>query len=176
MSQSVTLKTMMSELFFCEGFSVGLVIITTIIRSHNFWIYTVKFEVTQDISHEELYFMGWWQTDLQMPVRFCSCALYLRKKKQIYKWYNILFYESWFKMYQCMVCWKFCNRTQSHSLLTTTNLDCDNWGAIINFSVSAFLMVTSTNGEKKKRCLVMKKCRWTICPPDFWHLYSVSNY
>ena len=30
-SQTVTLKTMMSELFFCEGFSVGHVIITTII-------------------------------------------------------------------------------------------------------------------------------------------------
>ena len=31
LSQSVTLKTVMSELFFCEGFSVGHVIITTII-------------------------------------------------------------------------------------------------------------------------------------------------
>ena len=30
-SQSVTMKTVMSELFFCEGFSVGHVIITTII-------------------------------------------------------------------------------------------------------------------------------------------------
>ena len=31
LSQSVTLKTVMSELFFCEGFSAGHVIITTII-------------------------------------------------------------------------------------------------------------------------------------------------
>ena len=32
LSQSVTLKTVMSELFFCEGFSVGHVIIATIIN------------------------------------------------------------------------------------------------------------------------------------------------
>ena len=32
LSQSVTLKTVMSELFFCESFSVGHVIITTIIK------------------------------------------------------------------------------------------------------------------------------------------------
>ena len=32
LSQSVTLKTVMSESFFCEGFSVGHIIITTIIN------------------------------------------------------------------------------------------------------------------------------------------------
>ena len=33
LSQSVTLKTVMSDLFFCEGFSVGHIIITTIMNS-----------------------------------------------------------------------------------------------------------------------------------------------
>ena len=32
LSQSVTLKTVMSELFFSQGFSLGHVIITTIVR------------------------------------------------------------------------------------------------------------------------------------------------
>ena len=34
LSQSETLKTVMSELFFCEGFSVDHVIITTIINGY----------------------------------------------------------------------------------------------------------------------------------------------